>query len=92
MGEEITGRNLDSLLGDGSGKLETSGVDEAKAADYGRRIFWAVVFVRFSECKQIHNELNQDVEMYQAALNKFREWCIVRGKPVVSKWPEYTSD
>lgn len=85
------GKSLDGLLGDGSGRMDASGVDPVKVRDYGQRMFWAVVFCRFKECHELHDELNQDWEMYQASLDKYREWCVLRGVKI-GRWAEYTSD
>lgn len=78
--------------GDGSGRLDTSGVDPVKAQDYALRMFWAVWEVKFDVCKNLHNELNQDPELYQAALDAYRLECRRRGKEWVGRWKEYLGD
>lgn len=75
--------------GDGSGRLDTSGVDPVLAWDYAQRMLKAVVFVKFSECQAIHAELNKDHELYQLALDKFKTLCKQRGVKC-GYWREYT--
>lgn len=75
--------------GDGSGRIETAGVDSELAESYAMRMFWAVLFVRFSECKQIHDELNQDWPLYQLSLDLFKSLCKQRGFGRIGKWNEY---
>jgi hypothetical protein len=74
--------------GDGSGRPDTSGVDREKAQDYARRMFEAVTFVRFYECKALHAELNQDIELYQLSLDLFRQKCKRHGVKS-GYWREY---
>jgi hypothetical protein len=75
--------------GDGSGRVDTSGVDPHIAEGHAQRMFWAVVNVNFKECRRIHNELNGDGAMYQLALDLFKRMCKQHGQERAGKWREY---
>jgi len=78
--------------GDLSGRPDTSGVDSELAEDYARRMFAAVLFVRFAETREIHLELSKDSALYVVALDKYRAICKQRGfKNGVERWREYST-
>lgn len=79
--------------GDLSGRPDTSGVDSELAEDYARRMFAAVVSVRFAEARKIHLELNSDSALYVAAMDKFRTICKQRGiRNAAERWREYSGE
>ena len=76
--------------GDRSGRPDTSGVDQELAASYARRMFDAVLFVRLDLCRELHTELNNDLVLYVACFDEFRELCKSRGmKRGTERWREY---
>jgi hypothetical protein len=79
----------DLSTGDQSGRLDTSGVDLETARGYARRMFNAVMLVRITECRAMHEELNLDPELYQLALDLFKDLCKERGIRRIGKWGHY---
>ena len=83
---------MDELsTGDRSGRPDTSGVDQELAASYARRMFEAVLFVRFGTCRALHLELNANPELYVVSLDLFRAMCKQRGMNS-GKWREYAEE
>lgn len=78
-------------VGDQSGRPDTSGVDPDLAQDYARRMFEAVLWVKFDICKNLHAELNKDPPLYVVALDMYRAMCKQRGTSS-GRWREYVSD
>lgn len=83
--------NVSEMLGDRSGRPDTSLVDREQAETYAKRMIDAVIFVRFAECRQIHLELNKDWALYTLALDLFREMCRQRGVSS-GRFREYSHD
>lgn len=77
--------------GDLSGRPDTSGVDQALAETYARRMFFAVLSVNFDLCKNLHIELNSKPELYVVSLDMFRDMCKRRGVSS-GRWREYSHD
>ena len=76
--------------GDKSGRPDTSGIDKALAETYARRMFDAVLNVNFGLCRELHTELNNDLVLYVACFDEFRELCKSRGmKRGTERWREY---
>lgn len=81
------------IPGDQSGRPDTSRVDRDLAESYALRMFEAVMFVRLSECRTLHCELNADWPLYSLSLDMFRGICNQRGlKRGCERFKEYAHD